>query len=69
MELDGRSAPGYYEHRLLLCPKLSHGRARRDAVRREGLFRHGNGRRLRVLEGERLENCEVVALVSASGSN
>src|ERR1039458_251396 len=55
----GRSAPGYDEHHLLLCPKLSPGRARRDAVRREGLFRHGNGRRLRILERERLENCEV----------
>jgi hypothetical protein len=67
MEYTGRSAPGYYEHRILLCPKLSYGRQRRDAVRREGLFRHGNARWLRVLEGARFANCEVLALVSASG--
>jgi len=46
MEHPGRSAPGYYEHHILLCPKLSFRRQRRDAVRGEGLFRHGNGRRL-----------------------
>lgn len=36
MEYTGRSASGYYEHRILLSPKLSYGRQRRDAVRREG---------------------------------
>src|SRR5688572_30023600 len=56
MEFSGRSAKGELERALLLLPCLPPGGYRRGGVRGQRLLGHGDGRRLRGLEGKRAGN-------------